>query len=66
MSTTVHRPLIILAFNANGTGRQAYEVRKQLQDLKITLSLFSVTHLKPHMRLYIPLYDFYRNDHEDL
>jgi hypothetical protein len=57
MPTTVHRPLKIIACNANGIGRQAYEVRKQLQDLKIDVSLLSETHLKHHMRFYIPNYD---------
>jgi hypothetical protein len=47
ISTTVHSSLKIIAFNANGIGRQAYEVRKQLQDLKIDVAQFSETHLKP-------------------
>jgi hypothetical protein len=54
-----------IAFNANGIGWQAYEVRKQWQDLKIDLALFSDTHLKPHMRFYIPDYDIYRTDRGD-
>jgi hypothetical protein len=41
MVVTVHRHLIAEAFNANGTGRQVYELRKQMQDLKIYVSLFS-------------------------
>jgi hypothetical protein len=45
--------------------RQAFEVRKLLEDLKINVALFSETHLKPHMRFYIPNGDFYRTDHED-
>jgi hypothetical protein len=65
MPPTVHRPLKIIEFNANGTGRQAYEVRKQLQDLEIDMSVFSVTYLKPHLRFYIPNYYIYRTDHED-
>jgi hypothetical protein len=28
MVVTVHRPLRVVAFNANGIGRQAYDVRK--------------------------------------
>jgi hypothetical protein len=32
MPTTVNKPLKITAFNAKGTGRQTYEVRKHLQD----------------------------------
>jgi exonuclease III len=59
MPTTVHIPLKIISFNANGIGRQAYEIRKQLQDLKTDVALFSETHLKPHMRFYIPNYDFF-------
>jgi hypothetical protein len=55
MSTTVHRPLIIIAFNANGTERQTYEVRKQLQDLKINMSLFSDTPETSHEALYSTL-----------
>jgi hypothetical protein len=50
MSTTVQRPLKIIAFIANVIRRQAYEVRKQLQDLKIDVALFGETQLKPHMR----------------
>jgi exonuclease III len=65
MPTTVHRPLKITAFNANGIGRQAYEVRKQLQDLKIDVALFSEMQLKPHMRFCIRNYDFYWTDCED-
>jgi hypothetical protein len=62
MPTTVHIPLKTIAFNANGTGKQAYEVRTQLQDLKIDVALFSDTRLKPHVRFYIPNYDIYRTD----
>jgi hypothetical protein len=58
MQTTRQRPLKIIAFNANGTGRQDHEVRKQLQDLKIGVALFSKTHLT-HMRFYIPNYNIY-------
>jgi hypothetical protein len=60
MPTTVHGPLKIKAFSANGIWRQAYEVRKQLRDLKIDVALFSDTYLKPHVRFYIPNYDIYR------
>jgi inorganic pyrophosphatase len=60
MPTTVHRPLKVIAFNANGIGRQSFEVRKQLQELKIDVPLFSETHLKPYMTFYIPNYDFIR------
>jgi hypothetical protein len=40
MSATVNRPLKTIAFNVNRIGRQAYEVRKELQDLKIDATLF--------------------------
>jgi hypothetical protein len=65
MAARVHRPLTLVAFNANGIGRQAHELRKQMQDLKIDVALFSETHLKPHMRLYIPNYHIYRNDRQE-
>jgi hypothetical protein len=63
--TTVHRPLKIIAFNANGIGRQAYKVRRQSQGLEIDLAVFSETHLKPHMRFYIPNSDIYWTDCQD-
>jgi hypothetical protein len=62
MAATLHRPLKVVAFDANGIGRQASELRKQMQDLKIDVALFRETHLKPHMRFYIPNYHIYRND----
>jgi hypothetical protein len=62
MPATVHRPLKIIAFSADGVGRQSYEFRKHLQDIKIDMALFSETHLKSHMRFYIPYYDIYRTD----
>jgi hypothetical protein len=65
MQTTVHRPLKFIAFNANGIGRQAYVARKHLQDLKIDVALFSQTNLKPHMRFYIPNYDFCPTDPQE-
>jgi exonuclease III len=34
----------VIAFNVNGIGRQDYEVRKQSQDLKIDVALFSETY----------------------
>jgi hypothetical protein len=65
MPTTVHRPLKFIAFSAGGIERQTYEVGKHLKDLKINLAMFSETHLKPHMRIYIPNYDIYQTDRED-
>jgi hypothetical protein len=38
---------------------------EKLQDLKTDVALFSETQLKPHMKFYIPNYDFYRADHQD-
>jgi hypothetical protein len=54
LAATVHRPLKVVAFNGNGIGRQAYELRKQMQDVIIDVALFTETYLKPYMRLYIP------------
>jgi hypothetical protein len=48
MPPTVHRLLKITEVNPNGIGRQAYELRKQSQDLKIDVVLFSEIFLKPH------------------
>jgi hypothetical protein len=62
MAARVHRPLKVIAFNANGIARQRYELSKQLQDLSIDVVLFSETHLKPHERFFIPNYNFYRTD----
>jgi hypothetical protein len=45
MATMVHRPLKVLAFNANGIGRQRYELSKQLQDLHVYVTLFTETRL---------------------
>jgi hypothetical protein len=41
MAATVHRPLKVVAFNANGIVRQAYELQKQMQCLKIDVALFN-------------------------
>jgi exonuclease III len=62
MAARVHRPLKVIAFNANGIGRQRYELGKQLQDLKIDVALLSETHLKRHERFFLPNYHFYRID----
>jgi hypothetical protein len=62
MASRVHRPISVIAFNANGIGRQRYELSKQLQDLHVDVALFSGTHLKPHKRLHIPNYNFYLID----
>jgi hypothetical protein len=40
MATRVHRPLKVVAFNANGVVRQRYELSKQLQDQRIDVALF--------------------------
>jgi hypothetical protein len=62
MANKVHWPLKVTAFNANGTGRQRYELSKQVQDLHVDVALFSETHLKPQEVFYIPNYNFYRID----
>jgi hypothetical protein len=62
MATRVHRPLKVVAFNANGIVRQRYELSKQLQEQRIYVALLSETHLKPHERFYIPNYQVYLTD----
>jgi hypothetical protein len=62
MATRVHRTLKAIAFNANGIGRQRYELSKHLQDLHLDVALFLDTHLKHHERFFIPNYHFYRTD----
>jgi hypothetical protein len=62
MVTRIHRLLKVVAFNANGIGRQRYELSNELEDLHIDVALFSDTHLKPHERFFIPNYHFYRTD----
>jgi hypothetical protein len=56
MTNRFHRPFQVIAFNANGTGSQRYELSNQKQDLHINAVLFSDTHLKPHE---IPNYSYY-------
>jgi len=55
MTTRVHRTLKVVAFNANGIGRQRFELCKQLQAQRIDVTLLSVTHLKPHERFSIQI-----------
>jgi hypothetical protein len=62
MAARGHRPLKVIAFNANDIWRQRYELSKQLQDLHVDVAMFSETHLKPHERFFIPNYHFYRTD----
>jgi hypothetical protein len=54
MTNRIHRPLKVIAFNANGISKQRYELSIQLQDLHTDVVLFSDTHLKSHGRFYIP------------
>jgi exonuclease III len=61
MATRVHRPLKVVAFNANGIGRQRYELSKQLQEQRVDVALLSETS-KLHERFYIPNYQVYRTD----
>jgi exonuclease III len=62
MNTRIHRPLKVVAFNANGITRQRYEVSKQLQTRRIDVALLLEIHLKPHERFSITNYHIYRND----
>jgi hypothetical protein len=62
VASRVHRPLKVIAFNANGIGRQRHELSKQLQDLRRDVALFSDTYLKPRGRFFIPNYHVYRMD----
>jgi hypothetical protein len=62
MTASVHWPLKVIVFNANGFWRQHYEVSKQLQGLYIDVDLLSETHIKSHERFFIPNYHFYRTD----
>jgi hypothetical protein len=49
VATRVHRPLNVVAFNANGIGRQRCELSKQLQEQR-------------HERFYVPNYQAYRTN----
>jgi hypothetical protein len=62
MATKDNRPLSVVAFNANGIGRQRCELSKQLRDLHVHVALFSEKHLKPHERFFIPNLHLYRTD----
>jgi hypothetical protein len=58
MTTRIHRPLKVIAFNENGIMKQRTELSKQLQDLHVDVALFSETNLKPHERYFISYYQF--------
>jgi hypothetical protein len=62
MANRVYRPLIVIAFNANGILRQRYELSKQLQDLCMDVTLFSETCLKPDERFSVQNCHYYRID----
>jgi hypothetical protein len=47
MTAEVHRPLKVIAFNANGIWRQCCELSKQLQDLHIDVAVLSETSQNP-------------------
>jgi hypothetical protein len=47
----VHRPLKVIAFNANGIWRQCYELSKELRVLHVDVDVLSETNLKPHAGL---------------
>jgi exonuclease III len=52
MAAIVHRPLKVIAFNANGIWRRRYEFTEQLQELNIDVALLSETRLKSHERFF--------------
>jgi exonuclease III len=52
----------ILSFNASGILRQCHELSKQLEYLRIDVTLFSKTHLKPHEKFFFQNYHVYRID----
>jgi hypothetical protein len=54
--------LAVVAFNANGIGRQRYELSKQLQDHRIEVALVLETYLKPHEWFFISNYHVYPAD----
>jgi exonuclease III len=62
MSVKIHRPLKVVAFNANGIARQRFELSKQLQAQRIDVANLFETRLKPHERFSIRNYQVYRND----
>jgi hypothetical protein len=43
----IHRPLEVVAFNANVIWRRHYELSKQLQELHIDVAVLSETQLDP-------------------
>jgi hypothetical protein len=61
LATRSHSSLKVVAFNANGIGRQRFELSKQLQAQHIDVTLLSEAHLKPHERFSIQNY-IYRTD----
>jgi hypothetical protein len=58
MATRIHRPLKVIAFNANDIWRQRYELSKQLQDLHVDVALLSETHPKSHERFLFQIITF--------
>jgi hypothetical protein len=62
MAASVHRPLRVIAFNANDIWRRRCELFKHLQDLHVDLALLSERYRKHHERFFIPNYHFYRSD----
>jgi hypothetical protein len=62
MAARIHRPLNIIAFNANDIQRLYYEHSKRLQDLHIDVAVLSGIHLKRSDGLFIRNYHFYGTD----
>jgi hypothetical protein len=55
MAARVHRPLKVLASNANGIWKHSYEFSNQLQDLYIDVTLLSETSKIPREILHSKL-----------
>jgi hypothetical protein len=61
MATRIHRPLKVIAFNANSIVRERYELRKQLQDLHVDVALLSEIS-ETSWEVFISNYQFYLID----
>jgi hypothetical protein len=62
MSTRIHRPLKVLAFNANGIGRQRYELSKELQELLVDVAPVFRDTFETSWEIFIPNFQLYRTD----
>lgn len=62
MTTRIHRPVKVIAFNGNDTEKRGFELTKQLQDQGINVTFLSEEHLKPRERSLFPNYQVYWRD----